>query len=197
MTTTGMSSEDIDEIVARRQDGEMRKRRSRVTVIIVVLVMLAFALVPALSDPMRAIRMQQRGTETQALVTNSDNGPVTCDGSGCTQQVHVVFSTSGATVPDSVLTADFSALWNDGADYALAAVDHAIPSAAATSNQGDRFPVWFIADGQDFPRELTAKRPPNPLTSAVTTWWWLLVPLLILVLYPRIDAVVIRRRGTA
>ena len=196
MTTTGMSTADIDAVVARRQHDEMRQRRTRVTVVVVVLVVLAFALVPALSAPVRALRMQQRGTEAQALVTSSGTSPVTCDGSGCSELVHVVFSTSGAPVPDSLLTADFSAASKAVPDYALTAVDHAIPSVTATSKEGDRIPVWFVDDGQGFPQDLTTQQPPNPFVSAVTTWWWLLVPLLLLALYPRVDALVVRRRTT-
>jgi hypothetical protein len=195
MTTTGMSASEIDEIVARRRHQEMRQRRTRLVAAVVVLVTLSFALVPAMANPVRALRMQQRGVEAQAMVTGADEEPLTCDAAGCHEQVFVVFDLDGAEVPQSFLTADISALSAGGARYELTRVEHVVPSAAAASARGDTFPVWFVVDGQ-FAEDLTTLRPPIPFVSVMATWWWLLVPLLLVVLYPRIDAVVVRRRGS-
>lgn len=190
-----MSTGEVEEILSRRRHDEMAKRRTWFAAVVVVLAVLVLLMVPAMSNPLRALRMQQYGIEAQAKVTSSDSRPVTCDGSRCTETAPVVFNTAGGNVPDAVLTADVSALSRGGVNYALTSVEHEVASVGATSEQGDTFPVWFVPASHEFPQDLTSQRPPNPFVSAVTTWWWLLIPMLLVLFYPRLDAHV-RRRGT-
>jgi hypothetical protein len=190
-----MTSAEIDDIVEQRRRGEMRRRWIWVTVVVGLLVVMSFVLVPAMLDPVRALRLQVNGIEAQALVTHTDTGPVVCDAAGCLETPYTIVNLDGGSVPPQVLSTPIGSPMAGRAGYLLGTIDHRIASAADASKVGDTFPVWFVLKGGD-PQDLTADPRPNPVVSGLTSWWWLVVPLLLIAFYPRIDAVLFRRRTT-